>query len=497
MSYLHRLVSDAAARNPGRTAVRGPDGTATYGELDVLADALALKLRSVDVEPGDRVGLWLDKSVVTVAAMQACLRLGAAYVPIDPLSPSARANTIAADAQTRAIITDPDRAQSLERPVLALAQGEQTWRAELEHADRLPDHARPAAHDLAYILYTSGSTGSPKGVCISHLNALAFIKWAVRELDLNEDDRLSSHAPFHFDLSVLDLYGAFAVGASVSLLAESSARIPGLLVDYGHREQISVWYSVPSALMLMMQRGGLFERPDWQPRVVCFAGESFPISHLRKLRDHWTEARLFNLYGPTETNVCTYYEVTEQISPDRALPVPIGRACSGDEVWLETESGGRAEVGESGELIVDGPTVMLGYWGKPPHTGPYRTGDFARVEPDGNLLFLGRRDHMVKVRGHRVELEEIEAVLGAHDGVQDVAVVTTGEGINTELVAFIVPQGDRCPSLLALKRQCASRLPHYMIIDRVLEVHALERTRNGKVDRKALAARLTQGTSPS
>lgn len=489
---LHPLVRASAARTPDRVAVCGWDGDITYAELDALADVLGQRLRRIGVEAGDRVGLWLDKSVLAVAAMQACLRIGAVYVPVDPLSPTPRANTIVRDAGARVVVTDEHRVAKAEAPTMQVATGEEGWRALMRGGERLAEHHSPAETELAYILYTSGSTGTPKGVCISHLNARAFIDWGVEALELSAEDRFSSHAPFHFDLSVLDLYGAFAVGACVCLLTESAASSPRRLVDYARREQISVWYSVPSALILMMQSGGLFEgereAPEWEPRVFCFAGESFPIAHLRALRERWTRARFFNLYGPTETNVCTAYEVVD-IAPERTHPVPIGRACSGDEVWVQTDSGERAGPGERGELYVSGPTVMLGYWGREPHVGPYPTGDIVRLEDNGELYFIGRRDHMVKVRGHRVELGEIEAALGLQDSICDVAVVVRGSGLTAKLVAVIEVEGERAPSLLALKRACAERLPHYMIIDQVEVVDALPRTRNGKIDRRALAPR--------
>ncbi len=471
------------------------------------------------VEPGDRVGLWLDKSVLMVAAMQACLRLGAAYVPLDPLSPAPRVATICADANLKLLVCTParvlilesatqaDTTEKRERLVLALEPGEDAWRAVLgEREDALADRCSDSPSDsvehrghpdaLAYILYTSGSTGVPKGVCISHRNARAFIDWAVAALELQTGDRLSSHAPFHFDLSVLDLYGALSVGAELCLLSHAAAHSPTRLVDYGAREQISVWYSVPSALILMMQRGGLRAQPQWRPRVVCFAGEPFPIAQLRALREHWPHARLFNLYGPTETNVCAAYEVGATIPSDRTLPLPIGVACSGARLWVETEPGVPAPAGEPGELIVEGPTVMLGYWGRPPQCGPYRSGDLVRRDADGQLEFLGRRDHMVKVRGHRIELGEIEATLGTHPALAEVAVIVDGEGLDAKLVAFFTTcgepgmAGDKPPSLLALKRLCATRLPPYMVIDRARVLEAIDRTRNGKVDRRALAGRL-------
>jgi amino acid adenylation domain-containing protein len=341
--------------------------------------------------------------------------------------------------------------------------------------------------DLAYILYTSGSTGTPKGVCISNRNAMAFIEWAGDEIRAADTDRFSNHAPFHFDLSVLDIYVAFRAGASVSLIPDGMSYVPSRLVDFIQQRQITVWYSVPSALVLMMEQGRLLEQASLPLRAVLFAGEPFPIKHLRRLVTRWPSIRYLNLYGPTETNVCTFFDV-RSILETQTRPVPIGRACSGDTVWAVKEDGSPAKTGEEGELWVTGPTVMLGYWGKPPHNhAPYRTGDLVRFEEDGNFTYLGRRDHMVKIRGHRVELGDIEAALETHPGIHESAVVPIGTGVEARLTAFVVGRPDSPPSLLEIKRHCAERLPRYMIVDDVRHLAALPRTRNGKVDRIALA----------
>jgi amino acid adenylation domain-containing protein len=495
---LERLVADSAERDPDRPAIKDEREKLSYRELDVLANRTARALEELGVGRGDRVAIWMNKSVQAVAVMQGALRLGAAYVPVDPMSPPTRAATIMRDCRIRALVAPSDKAQSVlhdelaDVPLLSADSGigELAW-SDVDRLDGEPLPSRGTEDDLAYILYTSGSTGVPKGVCISHRNALAFVDWAARQVSAEPEDRLSNHAPFHFDLSVFDLYAAFLSGGSVAIVPEHHAYVPGALVQFVVREGITVWYAVPSALILMVDQGGLLEKRELALRVVVFAGEPYPIKQLRRLRQGLPGVRMFNWYGPTETNVCTGYEV-RAIHPDRSVPVPIGRAASGDRVWALKDDGSEAGIGEEGELLVSGPTVSLGYWGREPQGDtPYRTGDIVRLEADGDYLYLGRRDHMVKIRGHRVELGEVEAALLTHTEIDDGAVVAAGSGIKARLVAFLVVPGRPLP-LLELKRHCAERLPRQMIIDSAVFLDELPRTRNGKVDRLALQRMTTE-----
>lgn len=497
---LRNLFIEAAQKTPDAPAVSGPDGTRTYGEIDRTSNQAARVLSGLGVGPGDRVGLWYPKNTRVVTMMQAVLKTGAAYVPLDPGSPPERIEKIIADCDFKVVVTGAAGAGRLSTRAgtTFFSLDNDLGAGCFDDLEDVEDGPYPSPEvqprDLAYILYTSGSTGTPKGVCISHENALAFIRWAKDSIDARPEDRFSNHAPFHFDLSVFDIYVPALVGAHVSIIPEGISYIPKRLVHFLQTEKISVWYSVPSALIMMMEHGELKDiPPEAHPRVVVFAGEPYPIGHLRKLRAAFEKSRLWNYYGPTETNVCTAYEVGA--IQDDAVAIPIGGPASSDRTWVVREDGGIAETGDEGELLVQGPTVMLGYWGRPPHHGAYPTGDIVKVRSDGGYDYVGRRDHMVKIRGFRVELGEVEAALESHDRIERAAAMVVGSGIDANLVAFLSGTAGDKPTIIELKQFIAQRLPRYMIVDRVTWLDQLPRTANGKLDRRHLRemARKPQG----
>jgi acyl-coenzyme A synthetase/AMP-(fatty) acid ligase len=316
------------------------------------------------------------------------------------------------------------------------------------------------------------------------------------------DDRLSNHAPLHFDLSVFDIYVALRAGACVVMVPDEANAFPVQLAEWIEREGITVWYSVPSALVRLLLHGNLERHTFARVRTVLYAGEPFPVKYLRDVMPRFPNARFFNLYGPTETNVCTFHEVPDPIPPDLA-DIPIGAACANTEVFAVTEDGRVAGPGEEGELYVRGPTVLLGYWGLPErtrqvlvpnpfqpayHEPVYRTGDLVRQGADGAYVFVGRRDHMVKSRGYRIELGEIEQVLYQHAGVKEAVVIPLpDEEVGVRLKAVIVATENGGARRAEIQSFCLDRLPRYMVPEFFEFVDTLPRTSTGKVDRVALA----------
>jgi amino acid adenylation domain-containing protein len=366
--------------------------------------------------------------------------------------------------------------------------------------------------DLAYVLYTSGSTGEPKGVMISHRASLTFVTWSGDTFGLAPSDRVTSHAPLHFDLSIFDVYATIRAGGTVVLVPETVSVIPAQLAELLEQERITVTYLVPSVLALMAAYGSLPTRDLSSLRAVLFAGEVFPIRYLRQLVAAIPSASYHNLYGPTETNVCTWYSVRPaDLRADRTEPVPIGVACDNVEVFaVDDRQRPVTAPGDQGELWVRGSGVASGYWGDDEKTAArfvrnpfrphvweiaYRTGDIVMLAEDGiNWLYVGRRDHMVKSRGYRIELGEIEAAIYRHEAVREVAVAAVpDELMGNRIKAFVVPVAPGALTVRDLVSHCAGILPRYMVPDGIELCGALPRTSTGKVDRPALAAAQHQG----
>jgi amino acid adenylation domain-containing protein len=528
---LQHLLADSAAAVPCRPAVASGSRFLSYDELDRLSNQVARTLLMLGVERGDRVGILAPKSAASVVAAFGVLKAGACYVPLDCRSPGPRLSSIMrdsgialvlADAGTAhqaaamaasvpglryVVVTGPDWGAGERRAARAMPSSPVIvpWDAVLEQPDGVLTADRATETDLAYILYTSGSTGVPKGVMISHRSSLTFVEWAAACAGLRSGDRVCSPAPLHFDLSVFDIFASCQAAACMVVLPETTAMFPVRLAEWLQAERISVWYSVPSILTMLVTRGGLAGFDLSGLRTVIFAGEVFPVGHLARLIAEVPGARYLNWYGPTETNVCTSFEVhPAQGRAQLSGPVPIGKACANTEVFAVTSEGRRVSApGEVGELHVRGPGLMRGYWGQPGKTRQvlvrnpfqenydelvYRTGDLVTVDEEGCYVFLGRRDSMVKTRGYRVEPGEVEAALYDHPDICEAVVLPVpDELVGSRLRAVISVNGSASLTRREVLEHCRQRLPGYMVPDVVELCDELPRTSTGKVDRTLLA----------
>ncbi len=516
---LTDLLEHSARRFPDKTAVSVPGGgSVTYGELSALSDRLRDRLWQAGVRHGDRVGFRLHKSLDSVVSLFGIMKAGAAYVPVDAESPAPRGAFIMNDCAVKAVITERALAPALTQELSALGASPRVFAIDPSSDSNLPieslldalEALEPAPtvptpdvqpDDIAYILYTSGSTGQPKGVVLSHRNAASFIDWVSDTFGPEATDTFSSHAPFHFDLSILDIYVPVKHGARLVLIGEGLGKDPGKLAPVIAAEGITVWYSTPSILSLLADYGKL-DRYDYSKlRIVYFAGEVFPIPRFRTLRTFWPHPRYVNLYGPTETNVCTYFEVPADGSWEQMATFPIGAMCAPNQGRVVDDDGQTVPYGAEGELVVAGPNVMQGYWNLPEQNARaffqgadgrrwYRTGDIVAEEGGGQYRYLSRRDRMVKRRGYRVELGEIEVGLMKHPDVREAAVVAIAHPeAGVKISAFVSCAAGATLSIIGLKTYSSKNLPPYMIPDTFSVLAALPRTSTDKVDYQSLKSR--------
>jgi len=514
-SCLHDYFVRSARRSPEAPAVIEPGrGAISYGGLDALSDRLRDRFAALGVNRGDRVGLYMRKSIDTVAAIFGALKAGAAYVPVDPGAPAARGAYIMSNCAVKVVVIDAEHEANFRSeiaklgsvPAIFVIEGADAGMgvssaldsADAKHKAASIKTVETDPGDLAYILYTSGSTGRPKGVMLSHENAVSFVDWCSETFEPGADDRFSSHAPFHFDLSILDIYVCVKHGATLVLISESLGKDAPRLAQTIADERITIWYSAPSILSLLAQFGDLPKHDYSMLRQVLFAGEVFPVKHLRALCELWPRPRYFNLYGPTETNVCTYYEVPTPIPADRTKPYPIGYTCSHLRSRVVDDRGLDVPRGIEGELCIAGRGVMQGYWSLPEQTARgfhfdaggnrwYRTGDIVTEAANGCYTYLGRRDRMVKRRGYRVELGEIEAGFYRHARIKEAAVLAfPDEEAGVSICAFLSCHDVKHPSLIEIKRFCAENLPLYMIPDKFLWLDTLPKTSTDKIDYQRL-----------
>jgi amino acid adenylation domain-containing protein len=514
---LHELVTRAAHANPANTAVAMGDDALSYGELEVLSSQLATLLATTGVVPGDRVCLCQRKGPDAVVAILGALKAGATCVPLDVDAPLPRLRAMSEAVRPRVVLGD--RATEPLLPSLwpaatigSLDDGlgaASFGRADvLAQPPRAPAVATAPEAEVAQIMFTSGSTGTPKGVSMTHTGLGAFIAWAASYFGYRPDDRMSCHSPFFFDMSTLDLFGAFAAGAAVHLIPPGPLS-PQQVVDFVKEAGITQWYSVPGVLGYLVEADVLEHGCMPSLRRIISGGDVLRPKVLRHWMEHVPHARYVNLYGPTEGSIAsTYHEIREPPGDD--LPLPVGVACAGEAVYVLDEQGRPRADGALGEICLGGVGVGPGYWEDPVRTAQafvhvpalglrmYRTGDLGRMQ-DGVLHFVGRRDAQIKTRGYRVELGDVEAGLATIADIADCVVVgVPAPGFEgKELCCAWIARSPGCVTSSSLRRQAAAVLPAYMVPSRWRELQALPRTANGKHDRRAIAQLFAAPVRPS
>lgn len=523
MNYLlHHLLVRAAEKHPQREAVVFGSESISYRELDLVTNRLANLLLENGVRRGDRVGIYMNKSIPSIISIHGILKAGAVYVPLDPNAPTSRHSYIVDNCQIKTILVSTLKQKQL-KEIMASSNSIETvvltddkndvdeapgatfipWQDVKSFADDSSPQVPSIETDLAYILYTSGSTGTPKGVMISHLNSLTFVRWVYDTFEFSEEDRFSNHAPLHFDLSILDIFVAFMSGATLVPVPEGLSSFPVRLSRWIQENQITVWYSVPSILSMLVLHGQLEKYDFSRLRMIFFAGEVFPVKYLRELMKKIPHPRYLNLYGPTETNVITYYEMPGIPPDEQTKPIPIGKTCANMEVFALTEDGKLVRApGEEGELVARGSCVAQGYWGDAEKTAKgfvenplqknfsdrmYKTGDLVTLDEDGNYIYMGRKDHMIKSRGYRIEIGEIEAAIYSHPDVKEAAVIALPDDlIGNRIKAVLALQNGKTLSAADVRMFCSEKVPKYMIPELVEFREQLPKTSTGKVDKPTL-----------
>ena len=505
---LSSLLSDAAGTDAGAEALIGLTERYTWRDYERASAAVAGRLIDAGVEPGDRVGVGFAKDARSFIAVHGILRAGAVVVPIDPLAPPLVARTVIEDADVAAVFLDArgyDRLDpwTIPGPNLRLvvvdgSPGDNraaSW-DDVVAGDATRSLPAVGPDDPAYIIYTSGSTGRPKGIVHTHASALAYAERAVEAHRLSPLDRVAGMSPLHFDMSTLELYAAPLARATVVVFGEAQLRFPASFTARSQDERVTLWYSVPSLLRQVVERGALDSRDLSSLRLVMYGGEPYSGGALAELMHVLPGVEIKNIYGPAEVNECTNHRVVGVPSADGEIP--IGRPWDGVELRVVDEAGTDVAPGTPGELWVSAPTVMAGYWRRPdlderslqPRAGApawYATGDVVVADADGVYWFKGRRDHQVKVRGVRIELEAVESVLTDAPDVLHAVVAAIGEpGEASHLAAAVVLRDGATLDVEALRAFCIPRLPALAVPREIVARSSFPSTPTSKIDRRSV-----------
>lgn len=498
---LGLLFEDVCSRNADSVALHYLDSDVSYRELNRMSNDIAAMIIGKGIHPGDVVAIINTKKPESFAAMIACLKIGAAYTNIDIDNPLVRSEAILRQCCPKLILleTTPSTqflnlANTLGVRVVSL----KNFRNEGSSEPRPEMCSKNAGSRIAYIMFTSGSTGVPKGVAITHQNVLSFINWSISRFGVTTSDIFANISPMYFDNSVFDFYTALFSGASIFPIEKELLSKPKKLLNAIDKIGCTIWFSVPSMLIYLMTMRELSKATFTSLRIIIFGGEGFPKSELKKLFELYCERIEFvNVYGPTEgTCICSSYTITKNVFDSMDDLPPLGPINPNFEYFIIDEEG---KISNRGELNILGPNIGIGYYHDQKRTEEvfsnccehgfyatpmYRTGDLV-YEKEGLLYFLGRKDNQIKHMGYRIELEEIELALCQVTGVNQVAVIY--DRVNDaygKIVAFIACDEDL--SANGIREKLKQMIPEYMIPNVIRFSRLLPKNQNGKVDKREL-----------
>lgn len=499
MKNILEYLEQTAENHPDKIGFSDETRDVTFSELMQNAQRIAGSLARIGCRKP--VAVLIDRNVSCIEAMFAAVYAGNFYVVIDVHSPEARIRSILETLQPAAIITDREwlsLAQTLAGADFAemIVLYEEAVRREInaEHLARI--RSQMIDTDPLYVLFTSGSSGTPKGTVLSHRNVISYISWVSEQFAFGTETVFGSQTPLYFSMSVTDLFSTIRCGCTYHLIPKAYFTFPMKLVEYLNTRQVNTIYWVPSALAIVSNWNVFaFAKPE-HLHTVLFAGEVMPVRHLNYWREHLPDCRYANLFGPTETtDICCFYVVDRDFANEESLP--IGRACDNCDTFLLTEEGTRAtQAGEEGEIVVRGSFLADGYYNEPEKTAAaftqnplntawperiYRTGDLARLNENGEFIYISRKDFQIKRMGYRIEPGEIEAAAGAIEKVKAAAALYDK---NAGSIIVIYEGSIKDPEEVLQKT--AEKVPPYMRPDRVLRVRQMPYNANGKIDRQKL-----------
>ncbi len=529
MPTLPSFLTATASRHGARSALLIDDRVLTYAELDAGADRIAHSLIRHGIRTGDRVALWLPKSLEAIVSIWGILKAGAAFVPVDPAAPASRLAAIARDCGVRALVTALDRADDLQQafstsapmrtviyagdgahPAPAAAWSSQTWNeVEAESAEPPPVHIDDAG--LAVVQYTSGSTGTPKGVMVSHRALAGQAQWTVTSLGLSSEDRIPGYTPLSSAMSTFEIFGGVRAGAAVYPVPPRLAPFPAAVAKSWSDQRITAVFAVVSVLQMLLSRGNLGALDFSALRIIVIGGEHLPAQRLGELMRLLPRVRFVISYGRTEAKLRSLHEV--KFPPEETDTRTIGKTAADTGLLVLGEDEKPVADGAIGELWITGPGLMLGYYGLPEMTAEFlrtirlgpsesvpacRTGDLVRRRADGTLELIGRADEQVKVRGYRVETGEIETALCRHPAVQAAVVIAVPDPeTGNRLRAVVVLKNGSQAAEQTLRGHCAAELPLYMVPEAIEFRASLPLMSNGKVDRRSLRESAARSASES
>lgn len=527
-SLLQELVTQQAEQRPEQVAIVYRQEELTYGELEEASNRLARLLKEAGCQPGDRVGFLIPKTPAAIITILGILKADCVYVPLDPSSPAPRLAMIVDACAPRFIIAGgAGRAVTalldelmVDRKGLRIGWMEddqiagnhfqpQFSRADLQSYSSAPLEYRHTSDDPAHILFTSGSTGVPKGVVITHANVLHFINWAIPYFGTKPTDKISSHPPLHFDLSTFDIYGTLGAGAQLHIVPTEMNLLPHKLAEFIRRSELTQWFSVPSVLNFMAKAEVVNQHDFPALERLLWCGEVFPTPPLMYWMQRLPHVQFTNLYGPTEATIASSYYTVPQCPTDERAQIPIGVPCAGEELIVLDEQLQPLPPGEIGDLYIAGVGLSPGYWQDPDKTAAvfltrpgstdandriYKTGDLAKLGDDGLVYYLGRADSQIKSRGYRIELGEIETALNALHLTEECAIVAiTTEGFEgVTICGAYVPFKTADASPVKLRTALSKALPSYMLPTRWQQYERLPKNANGKIDRRVLREQFQQ-----